>query len=186
MRMGINARFNTGIPPVRYFSMARIAVLGICCCQPPAELSLQWQWCDPVLSASYPKLSPVYSLTLRPRPAFGIASACSEGWTMTRPRGRLRRGSPWKPRRPSVSPSDSPSISSSPWHHSGHLSAYSHARMNSHSTSGALVPRTSSSPLHYPHSPSTTPLNPTSDYDPHSQHASRGAGPLPRGPFTNV
>jgi hypothetical protein len=58
--------------------------------------------------------------------------------------------------------------------------------MNSHSTSGALVPRTSSSPLHYPHSPSATPLDPTSDYDPHSQHASRGAGPLPRGPFTNV
>jgi hypothetical protein len=109
---------------------------------------------------------------------------------MTRPRGRPRRGSPWKPRRPSVSPSDSPSISSSPRHHSGHLSAYSHDRMNSHSTRGALVPRTPSSPLHYPHSPSATPLDPTSDFDPltseHSQHASRGAGPLPRGPFTNV
>jgi hypothetical protein len=168
-------------------------VLVICCCRPPAELALQWQWCDPV-STSWLELSPVYSLTLRPRPVFGTASARSVGWTMTRPRGRPRRGSPWKPRRPSVSPSDSPSISSSPRHHSGHLSAYSHDRMNSHSTRGALVPRTSSSPLHYPHSPSVTPFDPTSDFDPlgflggveHSQHASRGAGPLPRGPFTNV
>jgi hypothetical protein len=33
---------------------------------------------------------------------------------MPRPRGRPRRGSPWKPRRPSVSPPDSPSICSSP------------------------------------------------------------------------
>jgi hypothetical protein len=33
---------------------------------------------------------------------------------MPGPRGRPRRGSPWKPRRPSVSPPDSPSICSSP------------------------------------------------------------------------
>jgi hypothetical protein len=33
---------------------------------------------------------------------------------MPRPRGRPRRGSPWKPHRPSVSPPDSPSICSSP------------------------------------------------------------------------
>jgi hypothetical protein len=33
---------------------------------------------------------------------------------MSRPRGRSRRGSPWRPRRPSVSPPDSPSTCSSP------------------------------------------------------------------------
>jgi hypothetical protein len=39
---------------------------------------------------------------------------------MPRPRGRPRRGSPWKPRRPSVSPPDSPSVDSSPPPQSAH------------------------------------------------------------------
>lgn len=34
--------------------------------------------------------------------------------SMTRPRGRPRRGTPWKPRRPSVTPPDSTSTESSP------------------------------------------------------------------------
>jgi hypothetical protein len=50
------------------------------------------------------------------------------------------------------------------------------------------------SPLHYPPGPSATPIDPASNFDPlhflgggeHSQHASRGAGPLPSGPFTRV
>jgi hypothetical protein len=50
------------------------------------------------------------------------------------------------------------------------------------------------SPLHYPCGPSAIPIDPTSNFDPlsflgggeHSQHASRGAGPLPSGPFTRV
>jgi hypothetical protein len=43
-----------------------------------------------------------------------ISSASHSYYLMPRPRGRPRRGSPWKPRRPSVSPPDSPSICSSP------------------------------------------------------------------------
>jgi hypothetical protein len=37
---------------------------------------------------------------------------------MTRPRGRPRRGSPWKPRRPPITPPDSTSADSSPRHQS--------------------------------------------------------------------
>jgi hypothetical protein len=91
----------------------------------PAELALQLQWCDPARTF-WLELGPAYSLTFRPHRVLWTASARRTGWTMTRPRGRPRRGSPWKPRRPSVSPSDSPSISSSPRLQSGHFSASSH------------------------------------------------------------
>jgi hypothetical protein len=43
-----------------------------------------------------------------------VSFSCYATNLMPRPRGRPRRGSPWKPRRPSVSPPDSPSTCSSP------------------------------------------------------------------------
>ena len=51
-----------------------------------------------------------------------------------------------------------------------------------HSTSRALAPRLSSPSRCHARSPSDS----TSDLDSHSQHASRGDGTLPRGPFTNL
>ena len=65
--------------PSGFFVMAWMAVLRICYCQPPAELALQWQWCEPVLSDSEPELSPAYSLTLRLRSKFGTVSVRSVG-----------------------------------------------------------------------------------------------------------
>jgi hypothetical protein len=157
----------------------------------PAELALQLQWCDPARTF-WLELGPAYSLTSRPHRVLWTASARRTGWTMTRPRGRPRRGSPWKPRRPSVSPSDSPSISSSPRLQSGHFSASSHGLTNPQFNCMAMVPRTPSSPQRHLLSPPVNPSVPTPALDPlgymggdeHPHHASRGAGPHPHDSFT--
>jgi hypothetical protein len=65
--------------------------------------------------------------------------------TMPRPRGRPRRGSPWKPRRPSVSPPASPSSCSSPSIQPEPTLPSSPALAASHFDSLAIVPRLSSS-----------------------------------------
>jgi hypothetical protein len=67
---------------------------------------------------------------------------------MPRPRGRPRRGSPWKPRRPSVSPPDSPSADSSPPTQSAHLLAPPPGPPNLQLGCLALIPRLASSFLH--------------------------------------
>jgi hypothetical protein len=118
--MGINAHINAGSPPFWLHSMIVITMLVSCCSWPPAELALQWQWRDP----SWTEPGPVYSSTIRSRRVHST-SACSFCWTMTRPRGRPRRGSPWKPRRPSISRSDSTSLKLLPRSQSGQISVAS-------------------------------------------------------------
>jgi hypothetical protein len=106
-----------------------------------------------------------------------VSSCC---WTMTRLWGRPRRGSPWKPRRPSISRSASSSLSSSSRSQSGHLSFTSRRTMHDHSLSWALVPCAVTPPPRQPGDPSVPPPHP--EPDPHQ--TSRGAGPLPRDSFT--
>jgi hypothetical protein len=55
-------------------------------------------------------------LPLRPS-TFVLPAICTDRH-MTRPRGRPRRGAPWKPRRPSITPPDTTSDDSSPRHQS--------------------------------------------------------------------
>jgi len=168
--------------PSGFFDMIGMARPRNCLCQPPAELALLLTWCDFAHRIFRAELSSASSLIHRPRFALRIVSIRKVSWTMTRPRGRPQRGSAWKPRRPFISPSDSPSITSSSQRHPGQPSAHSRSRFNVQSTSRALAPSLSSPPQRHARSPSDS----TSDPDSHSQHASRGAGPLPRGYFTNI
>jgi hypothetical protein len=52
------------------------------------------------------------------RPSTSALPAICTDHHMTRPRGRPRRGAPWKPRRPSITPPDTTSDDSSPRHQS--------------------------------------------------------------------
>jgi hypothetical protein len=62
-----------------------------------------FRWCNAILVFSLHQVLLVLSVR------------CTElAMTRPRPRGRPRRGSPWKPRRPSITPSDSTSADSSP------------------------------------------------------------------------
>jgi len=73
---------------------------------------------------------------------------------MSRPRGRSRRGSPWKPRQPSVSPPSSPSSCSSPPIQPEPILPSPPALAVSHFGSLAIVPRlTSSASRHFPNPP---------------------------------
>jgi len=95
-----------------------------------------------------------------------VSSAIRTVHLMTRPRGRPRRGSPWKPRRPSVSPSDSPSIFSSPRLQSDLFSASSHIPLNSQLNFLAMVPKSPSSLLRHFLNPLVNPTSPTPVLDP--------------------
>jgi hypothetical protein len=102
--------------------------------------------------------------------------------SMPRIRGRSRRGSAWKPRRPSRSrPSSSPSsislCSRSSRSSSEHSFSTAQSMESAHSPSWALVPFAASRP---PSNSSMPPLH--SEPSPHQ--TSRGAGPLPRGAST--
>jgi hypothetical protein len=101
---------------------------------------------------------------------------------MTRLRGRPKRGSPWKPRRPAFSRSDSSSLSSSSRSRSGQFSEASRNRATAHFNCRALVPRTAGSPSQHLRDPPVI----TSVPEPEPQQTSRGAGPLPRDSFTTA
>jgi hypothetical protein len=80
-------------------------------------------------------LSPVIPLHQAP---FVPSASCTR-LPMTRPRGRPRRGSPWKPRRPPITPPDSTSDDSSPRHQSDFTPVSLQALQLS---SMAVIPRT--------------------------------------------
>jgi hypothetical protein len=88
-----------------------VCIPRLCSCS--EGLLPSWPWPDPVqiflLSGAPTRLQAFYLCLVH------LVSLDSyKNHIMPRPRGRPRRGSPWKPRHPSVSPSDSPSIYSSP------------------------------------------------------------------------
>jgi hypothetical protein len=95
-----------------------------------------------------------------------ISSASRTVYLMTRPRGRPRRGSPWKPRRPSVMPPDSPSICSSPRLQSEFFSASSHVPPNAQFNCLAIIPRSPNSLLRHFQDPPVNPSAPTPVLDP--------------------
>ena len=95
-----------------------------------------------------------------------ISSASCTVYLMTRPRGRLRRGSPWKPRRSSITPPDSPSICSSPRLQSEFISASSHVPSNAQFNSMAIIPRSPNSLLQHFQEPPMKPSAPTPVLDP--------------------
>jgi hypothetical protein len=72
---------------------------------------------------------------------------------MTRPRGRPRRGSPWKPRRPSVTPPGSPSVCSSPRPQSESIAALPQDPQGAMVISMATIPRSPISLSHHLHDP---------------------------------
>jgi hypothetical protein len=74
-----------------------------------------------------------------------ISSASHNYYLMPRPRARPWRGSPWKPRRPSVLLPNSPSIFSSPPLQSEIFFASSHASLNSQFNCLTIIPGITSS-----------------------------------------
>jgi hypothetical protein len=99
---------------------------------------------------------------------------------MPRPRGRPRRGSPWKPRRPSLSPPDSPSICSSPPLQPEPITPPSPAPLVSQLNSLAIIPRMSGSPSRLCIASTLTEPDPTPVFD--FPRSSGGAPPPPRRP----
>jgi hypothetical protein len=168
-RMSVNAPFNAAFGLHNLQSSA----MGLVCCRwLLAERALHWHQLT---------LSSVYSVLLCSHRVHHLAFDYRRSCTMTRLRGRPRRGSPWKPRRPSNSRSVSSSLSSSSCSHSsrshsGHLSSTSRRLEYAHSPSWALVPYADTPPPRQPDDLPTPPLHP--EPDPHQ--TSRGAGPLPR------
>jgi hypothetical protein len=96
------------------------------------------------------------------RVPFLFSVHCTE-FSMTRPRGRPRRGSPWKPRRPSITPPDSTSADSSPQRQSRPIPVSLHAPQLS---SMAIISRTPISILRLSHDPSAVPSSSTASGDP--------------------
>jgi hypothetical protein len=88
------------------------------------------------------------------------------GLLMTRPRGRPRRGSPWKPRRPSITPPDSTSDDSSPRHQSNSTPVSLRPPQFS---SMAVIPRTPVSLLRLLNDSPAAPHNPVTLHDPPSR-----------------
>jgi hypothetical protein len=159
--MGFNAPINAAAPPFWLKITQMYTMMLVCCSRPLAELAPQWHW---------HKLGFVSLTCLCSRSMHSFTSGHRVNWTMTRPRGKPRRGSAWKPRRPSTSRHDSSSLSSSSHSLSDHPSFTSPRAIPEHSTSRVLVPRTVSPPP------------PVSHYGPEADlpQASRGVGPLPR------
>jgi hypothetical protein len=101
--------------------------------------------------------------------------------TRPRPRGKPRRGSPWKPRRPSITPPDSTSDDSSPRHQSNPTPVSLRPQQFS---SMAVIPRTPVSLLRILNDFPAVPHNPVTLHDPPSrldgepspQGVPRGAG----------
>jgi hypothetical protein len=133
---------------------------------------MYWLYLCPMVAESLPlqRSSPsvnfrwsitVPGFTLHRELSVFVASCTS--LAMTRPRGRPRRGSPWKPRRPLTTPSESTSTDSSP-------------RQKSHSipislctpqlNSMAIIPRTPVSILQLSHVHSTLPSTSAPYHDP--------------------
>jgi hypothetical protein len=104
-----------------------------------------------------------------------VPSASCTGHPMTRPRGRPRRGSPWKPRRPSITPPDSTSADSSPRHQSDFTPVSLQAPQFS---SMAIIPRTPISLLRLFQDSPAIPPNPVPSHDP---LGNLGCGPSPQG-----
>jgi hypothetical protein len=170
--MGFNAPFNAAVPPFGFHNMQSIVMCLVCCSWLLAERALQWHRLN---------LGSVSSDLLCSHRVHHITFVYRRCCTMTRLRGRPRRGSPWKPRRPSISRSVSSSLSSSSRSHSsrshsGHLSFTSRRMEHAHSLSWALVPYAATPPPRQPGDPPMPPPHP--EPDPHQ--TSRGAGPLPR------
>jgi hypothetical protein len=104
-----------------------------------------------------------------------VPSASCTGLPMTRPRGRPRRGSPWKPRRPPITPPDSTSDDSSPRHQSDFTPVSLQAPQFS---SMAVIPRTPISLLRLFQDSPATPPNPVPSHDP---PGNLECGPSPQG-----
>jgi hypothetical protein len=167
--MDVNAAINAGSPPSGLQITQRFAMLVVCCSGVLAEQALQ--------QLRFIIVSVLLILDSRHYTTFAYSS-----WrTMTRIRGRSRRGAPWKPRRPSISRSASSSLdSSSRSHHSrsnsGHFSSTSLHLEQDHSLAWALVPY---AVTHPPRPPGDPPIHPPHP-EPDLHQSFRGAGPLPR------
>jgi hypothetical protein len=96
-------------PPRRRFRMASFIMYWLYFCPKVAE-SLPLQRSSPSVNFRWSITVPGFTLH---RELSVFVAGCT-GLAMTRPRGRPRRGSPWKPRRPSTTPSESTSTDSSP------------------------------------------------------------------------
>jgi hypothetical protein len=172
LQMNFNAPINAVSPPSGFQIMQWFVMFIVCCSGVLAEQALQRLrliigFVSSVLLFSYS----VHHTT------FAYNSWC----TMTRIRGKPRRGAPWKPRRPSTSRSassslDSSSRSHSSRSHSGHLSSTSHHLEQDHSLSWALVPCAVTPPPRQPGDPPEHPPHP----EPDLHQTFQGAGPLPR------
>jgi len=136
-------------------------------------------WPDPVrtffLSATPPRLQAFYLCLVEL-----VSLASYKNHLMSRPRGRSRRGSPWKPRRPSVSPPDSPSICSSPPLEPEPIISPSPAPPVSQFNCLAIIPRTPSSSSRLLLSPFVVESAPIPVFD--SLRNSGGEPPPPRKP----
>jgi hypothetical protein len=99
-------------PYVRHFMAWLLACIPrLCSCSEGLPPSLQWP--DPILNfmlSSAPTRLQAFYLCL----VHLVSLDSYKQHLMPHPRGRPRRGSPWKPCRPFVSPPNSPSICSSP------------------------------------------------------------------------
>jgi hypothetical protein len=167
--MTVNAPFNAAFG---IYIMQSIAMVHVYCRWLLAERALHWHQLS---------LGSVHPVLLRSHRVHHLALDHRRSATMTRLRGRPKRGSPWKPRRPSSSRSVSSSLcssfrSQSSRSNSGHLSSTSRSLEYAHPPSWALVPYAATPP---PRPPGESPLPPWHpEPDPHQ--TSRGAGPLPR------
>jgi hypothetical protein len=126
---------------------------------PPAAESIPLQPNSPSVDFRWSKAVP--GITLH-REVLVFLAGCT-GLSMTRPRGRPRQGSPWKPRRPSTSPSESTSTDSSPCQQSHSIPVSLCApQLNSM----AIISRTPISILQLSQVPSVLPSTSAPSHDP--------------------
>jgi hypothetical protein len=146
------ATFNLFSPPLELHIMAAIHLLVVCLCAGIIWLSpLQPLW---KLTGIGMHTTALVQLPTSVHPLVHLAPISGHSTRiMPRPRGRPRRGSPWKPRRPSVSPPASPSSHSSPSIHPEPIPPAPPDIVVSNFDSLAIIPKMLSSSSRLPPNP---------------------------------
>jgi hypothetical protein len=148
----VQATFKLLLPPLMIHFMAGICMFVVCFCA-------GFIWLSPLQPLSKHTGSGMHTNALvRLQASFHslvhlAPFSFHPSKIMPSPRGHPRRGSPWKPRRPSVSPPPSPSSCSSPSTHPEPNPPSPAAIDFPHFDSFSIVPKMSSSSSHLPPNP---------------------------------
>jgi hypothetical protein len=176
MRGRINAPDLSSSPQIL---MESLVLFGIHLCLQAAEPFPLQQRSTPATLRWY---NPILVCSLHPV-LFFLSVRCTKlAMTRPRPRGRPKRGSPWKPRRPSITPSDSTSGDSSPPRHAKTIPVSLRAPQLS---SMAIISRTPISILRLSHDPTELPSSSKPSGDPPDNlgdHPSPHTAPKRAGP----